>query len=54
MKKRTHQCVEWMGYLAGLRDFIETAGIRPNEGIGERSSRHVLSYSALFHGIWVV
>ena len=21
MKKRTHQCVEWMGYLAGLRDF---------------------------------
>ena len=25
MKKRTHQCVEWMGYLAGLRDFIETA-----------------------------
>lgn len=25
MKKRTKQCVEWMGYLVGYRDFIETA-----------------------------
>ena len=22
---RDSQCIEWMGYLAGLRDFIETA-----------------------------
>ena len=25
MKKRTEECVEWMGYLSGLREFIETA-----------------------------
>src|SRR5699024_11903637 len=25
MKQRTKQCVDWMGRLAGLRDFIETA-----------------------------
>ena len=32
MKKRTARCIEWMGRLTGLRDFIETAELdRMNE-----------------------
>lgn len=51
MKKRTHQCVEWMGYL-GTSWFYWNCGIRPNEGIGEDHLQtcfyHILPYSMVF------
>ena len=51
MKKRTHQCVEWMGYLAGLRDFIETAELERMKVMAEESPQlfyHIIPYAYVF------
>jgi len=51
MKKRTHQCVEWMGYLAGLRDFIETAELDRMKVLAKDQPGmfyHILPYSMVF------
>ena len=51
MKKRTHQCVEWMGYLAGLRDFIETAELDRMKVLAKDHPDmfyHILPYSMVF------
>lgn len=51
MKKRTHQCVEWMGRLAGLRDFIETAELDRMKAMAEENPQwfyHVLPYAYVF------
>lgn len=51
MKKRTHQCVEWMGYLAGLRDFIETAELDRMKVLAKDQPEmfyHILPYSMVF------
>ena len=51
MKKRTEQCVEWMGYLAGLRDFIETAELERMKVIAEQSPHlfyHILPFAYVF------
>lgn len=51
MKKRTDQCVEWMGYLAGLRDFIETAELERMKVIAEQSPHlfyHILPFAYVF------
>lgn len=51
MKKRTSQCVEWMGYLAGLRDFIETAELDRLKLLAEENPEwfyHILPYTYVF------
>lgn len=51
MKKRTNQCVEWMGYLAGLREFIETAELDRMKVIAEQSPHlfyHILPFAYVF------
>lgn len=51
MKKRTHRCVEWMGYLAGLRDFIETAELDRLKAMAEENPEwfyHILPYAYVF------
>lgn len=51
MKKRTHQCVEWMGRLAGLRDFIETAELDRMKVLAEKDPQwfyHILPYAYVF------
>lgn len=51
MKKRTDECVEWMGYLAGLRDFIETAELERMEVIAQQSPQlfyHILPFAYVF------
>lgn len=51
MKKRTEQCVEWMGYLAGLRDFIETAELERMQAIAQESPQlfyHILPFAYVF------
>lgn len=51
MKKRTNQCVEWMGYLAGLREFIETAELERMKVIAEQSPHlfyHILPFAYVF------
>lgn len=51
MKKRTHQCVEWMGYLAGLRDFIETAELDRMKVLAKDQPEmfyHILPYAMVF------
>lgn len=51
MKKRTSQCVQWMGYLAGLRDFIETAELERMQVIAQESPHlfyHILPFAYVF------
>lgn len=51
MKKRTEQCIEWMGRLAGLRDFIETAELdRMNELANGNPEwfYHIIPYAYVF------
>lgn len=51
MKKRSEQCVEWMGYLAGLRDFIETAELERMQVIAKDSPElfyHILPFAYVF------
>lgn len=51
MKKRTNQCVEWMGDLAGLREFIETAELERMKVIAEQSPHlfyHILPFAYVF------
>ncbi len=51
MKKRTDQCVEWMGYLVGLREFIETAELDRMKAIAEESPQlfyHILPFAYVF------
>ncbi|MGI6071096.1 MAG: DUF2207 domain-containing protein [Blautia sp.] len=51
MKKRTHQCAEWMGRLIGLRDFIETAELERLKALAEDNPEwfyHVLPYTYVF------
>ncbi len=51
MKKRTEECVEWMGYLARLRDFIETAELERMQVIAQESPQlfyHILPFAYVF------
>lgn len=51
MRKRTHQCVEWMGRLAGLKDFIETAELDRLKVMAEENPQwfyHILPYTYVF------
>lgn len=51
MKKRTNQCVQWMGYLTGLRDFIEMAELERMKVIAKDSPQlfyHILPYAYVF------
>lgn len=51
MKKRTDQCVQWMGYLAGLRDFIETAELDRMKVLAKDYPEmfyHILPYASVF------
>lgn len=51
MKKRTHQCIEWMGYLAGLRDFIETAELDRMKVLAKDQPQmfyHIMPYAYVF------
>ncbi len=51
MKKRTHQCVEWMGRLIGLRDFIETAELERMRMLAEENPQyfyHIIPYAYVF------
>lgn len=51
MKKRTSQCVQWMGYLAGLRDFIETAELDRMKVLAKDHPEmfyHILPYASVF------
>lgn len=48
MRKRTHACVEWMGRLLGLRDFIETAELDRMQALADESPQlfyHILPYA---------
>lgn len=51
MKKRTHQCVEWMGRLVGLRDFIETAELDRLKILAKENPDwfyHIIPYAYVF------
>lgn len=51
MKKRTHQCVEWMGKLVGLRDFIETAELDRMKALADENPDwfyHIIPYAYVF------
>ncbi len=51
MRKRTAQCIEWMGRLVGLRDFIETAELDRIQAMAEEHPEwfyHVLPYAYVF------
>ena len=51
MKKRMKQCVEWMGYLVGLRDFIENAELDRMKALGEQFPNlfyHIFPYAYVF------
>lgn len=51
MKKRTHQCIEWMGFLAGLRDFIETAELDRMKVLAKDQPQmfyHIMPYAYVF------
>lgn len=51
MKKRTSQCTEWMGYLVGLRDFIETAELARMEEMAKTHPEwfyHIIPYAYVF------
>lgn len=48
MRKRTHVCVEWMGKLLGLRDFIETAELDRLQAMAEETPElfyHILPFA---------
>lgn len=50
MKKRTRQCIDWMGRLAGLRDFIETAELDRMKVMAEEHPEmfyHILPYASV-------
>lgn len=50
MKQRTKQCVDWMGRLAGLRDFIETAELDRMKVMAEEHPEmfyHILPYASV-------
>lgn len=51
MKKRTPKCIEWMGHLAGLRDFIETAELDRMKVLAEDHPQmfyHIMPYAYVF------
>lgn len=51
MKKRTPVCVDWMGRLLGLREFIETAELDRLKAMAEENPQwfyHVLPYTYVF------
>ena len=51
MKKRTDQCIQWMGYLSGLRDFIETAELDRMKVLAKDHPEmfyHILPYAMVF------
>ncbi|XCP83688.1 DUF2207 domain-containing protein [Roseburia hominis] len=51
MKKRTGQCVKWLGYLAGLRDFIVTAELDRMKVIAKDTPElfyHILPFAYVF------
>lgn len=51
MRKRTHQCVEWMGRLIGLRDFIETAELERMQMLAKENPQwfyHIIPYAYVF------
>lgn len=51
MKRRTDQCVEWMGRLSGLREFIETAELDRLKVMAEENPEwfyHILPYTYVF------
>lgn len=51
MKKRTAICIHWMGYLAGLRDFIEMAELDRMKILAEEHPDmfyHIMPYAYVF------
>ena len=51
MKRRTSQCIEWMGRLAGLRDFIETAELERMNELAKTNPEwfyHIIPYAYVF------
>lgn len=51
MKKRTPICIRWMGYLAGLRDFIEIAELDRMKVLAEEHPDmfyHIMPYAYVF------
>ena len=51
MKKRTDKCLEWMGYLTGLREFIETAELDRLKVLAQDNPQwfyHILPYTFVF------
>lgn len=51
MRKRTAVCIQWMGYLAGLRDFIETAELDRMKVLAEEQPEmfyHIMPYAYVF------
>ncbi|MGC4020220.1 MAG: DUF2207 domain-containing protein [Muricomes sp.] len=51
MKSRTPQCVEWMGHLAGLREFIETAELDRMNELAKTNPEwfyHIIPYAYVF------
>ena len=51
MKKRSKQCRDWMGYLAGLREFIETAELERMQFIARETPElfyHILPFAYVF------
>ncbi|MGI6007562.1 MAG: DUF2207 family protein, partial [Ruminococcus sp.] len=58
MKKRTHKCAERMGYLMGLREFIETAELERIQMLAEDNPQwfyHILPYAYVFglSDVWI-
>ncbi len=51
MKRRTTRCIEWMGRLAGLRDFIETAELDRMKALASSNPEwfyHIIPYAYVF------
>ncbi|MCI6466853.1 MAG: DUF2207 domain-containing protein [Faecalicatena sp.] len=51
MKRRTTKCIEWMGRIAGLRDFIETAELERMNELGKTDPQwfyHIIPYAYVF------
>lgn len=51
MKKRTPKCVEWMGRLVGLREFIETAELERMNELAKTNPEwfyHIIPYAYVF------
>lgn len=58
MKKRTKKCAERMGYLIGLRDFIETAELERMQALAQNNPNwfyHIMPYAYVFglSDVWV-